>query len=121
MTMLNQYLSPLPFIAILRGIRPEESIPVAEILFELGFRIIEVPLNSPKPLDSIAAIANRFGGESLIGTGAVLSVDDVTRVHNTPASLYQDIEVTPTGRLSGLEEVLVLVGVPATTTVGGGE
>ena len=70
MTMLNQYLSPLPFIAIPRGIRPEESIPVAEILFELGFRIIEVPLNSPKPLDSIAAIAKRFGDESLIGAGA---------------------------------------------------
>ena len=87
MTMLNQYLSPLPFIAILRGIRPEESIPVAEILFELGFRIIEVPMNSPKPLDSIDAIAKRFGGESLIGAGTVLSVDDVTRVHNAGGQL----------------------------------
>lgn len=87
MTMLNQYLSPLPFIAIPRGIRPEESIPVAEILFELGFRIIEVPLNSPKPLDSIAAIAKRFGGESLIGAGTVLSVDDVTRLHNAGGQL----------------------------------
>ena len=87
MTMLNQYLSPLPFIAIPRGIRPEESIPVAEILFELGFRIIEVPLNSPKPLDSIAAIAKRFVGESLIGAGTVLSVDDVTRVHNAGGQL----------------------------------
>ena len=69
MTMLNQYLTPLPFIAILRGITPEESIPVVEILFELGFRIIEVPLNSPKPLGSIAAIAKRFGGDSLNGAG----------------------------------------------------
>ena len=87
MATLNQYLTLRPFVAILRGITPEEAIPVAEILHELGFRIIEVPLNSPQPFDSISAIAKRFGGDSLIGAGTVLNVDDVTRVHNAGGQL----------------------------------
>ncbi len=87
MATLNQYLTRLPFVAILRGITPEESVSVAEVLHERGFRIIEVPLNSPKPLDSIAAIAKRFGDDSLIGAGTVMSADDVTRVQDAGGQL----------------------------------
>ena len=114
MTMLNQYLSPLPFIAILRGITPEESIPVAEILFELGFRIIEVPLNSPKPFDSISAIAKRFGGDSLIGAGTVLSVDDVKRVHNAGGQLI--VMPHSDGAVIGAAKRLNMICTPGITT-----
>lgn len=113
-TMLNQYLSALPFIAILRGITPEESIPVVEILFELGFRIIEVPLNSPKPLDSIAAIAKRFGGDSLIGAGTVLNVDDVTRVHNAGGQLI--VMPHSDGAVIGASKRLNMICTPGIAT-----
>ncbi len=84
---LKHYLTPIPLIAILRGITPDEAVPVAEILYEAGFRIIEVPLNSPQPFDSIAAVATRFGREALIGAGTVLEIQDVTRVRDAGGQL----------------------------------
>jgi 2-dehydro-3-deoxyphosphogalactonate aldolase len=73
-------LDTVPLIAILRGIRPEEAVAVAEALAEAGIRCLEVPLNSPQPLDSIRAIAAAFGGELLIGAGTVLRTSDVQAV-----------------------------------------
>ena len=58
---LNACLEKMPLIAILRGISPAEAVPVADLLFEEGFTIVEVPLNSPDPFDSIAAIAEAYG------------------------------------------------------------
>ncbi len=63
-----------PITAILRGIQPHEAAPVAAALVEAGIRIIEVPLNSPQPLDSIRAVAAAFGDQALIGGGTVLEV-----------------------------------------------
>lgn len=102
MNPLSHYLSPLPLVAILRGIRPVDAIPVAEILYELGFRIIEVPLNSPQPFDSIAAIAKRLGNDALIGAGTVLTIDDVTRVRDAGGKLivmpHSDGEIIRTAK-----------------------
>lgn len=77
---MHQHLQDLPLIAILRGITPEQVLPVGVALFEAGFRIIEVPLNSPQPLLSIGMLARELGDGCLIGAGTVMSTAQVTEV-----------------------------------------
>ena len=67
-------------IAILRGIKPDEALSITQALIEAGITAIEVPLNSPQPFDSIAAMVREFGSDALIGAGTVLSEKDVTDV-----------------------------------------
>lgn len=70
----------LPLIAILRGITPDEAVDVTQALVDAGITQIEVPLNSPDPLVSIAAMAKAFAGRAVIGAGTVLSVQAVQDV-----------------------------------------
>lgn len=69
-----------PLVAILRGIRPDEVEAVVETLIDSGFELIEVPLNSPDPFVSIERLAKRFGNDSWIGAGTVLTASDCERV-----------------------------------------
>lgn len=69
-----------PLIAILRGIRPEEAEAVLDALIAAGIGLIEVPLNSPEPLDSIARMAKQAGSRALVGAGTVLTEGDVAAV-----------------------------------------
>lgn len=77
---LQAYLKPLPLVAVLRGITPDEIEGVSAALYDNGFRILEVPLNSPRPLESIGLLAKRFGERCLTGAGTVLRVEEVARV-----------------------------------------
>jgi 2-dehydro-3-deoxyphosphogalactonate aldolase len=77
---LGAALAATPLVAILRGVRPDEAIGVAEAAVAAGFRIVEVPLNSPDPFESIARLAALLGGRALVGAGTVLTPDEVGRV-----------------------------------------
>ena len=78
--LLNTAMSRCPLVAILRGVRPDEVAAIGDALVDAGFAMIEVPLNSPDPLGSIALLANRYGPDVLIGAGTVLRVADVNAV-----------------------------------------
>ena len=69
-----------PLIAILRGVKPDEVEAIGEALVDAGFTILEVPMNSPDPLDSIARLARRLEGRAVVGAGTVLRVEDVDAV-----------------------------------------
>jgi 2-dehydro-3-deoxyphosphogalactonate aldolase len=70
----------LPLVAILRGVRPDAVEAIGEALVEAGFRLLEVPLNSPDPFDSIGRLAKGLEGRAIVGAGTVLSPADVDRV-----------------------------------------
>ena len=70
----------LPLVAILRGLRPDEALAIGGALVAGGFRLIEVPLNSPEPLRSIEMLVRAFP-EALVGAGTVLTPADATAVH----------------------------------------
>ena len=70
----------LPLIAILRGVRPDEVEAIGDALVSAGFTLIEVPMNSPDALDSVARLATLFAGRAVIGAGTVLRADQVEQV-----------------------------------------
>jgi 2-dehydro-3-deoxyphosphogalactonate aldolase len=76
-----------PLIAILRGVTPGDVVAVGEALFDAGFRLIEVPLNSPEPLESIARLAKAFANRAVIGAGTVLRPAEVTAVRTAGGTL----------------------------------
>jgi 2-dehydro-3-deoxyphosphogalactonate aldolase len=99
-------LAACPLIAILRGVTPDEAEAVCGALIEVGFRIIEVPLNSPDPLRSIEIMARTFGGEALIGAGTVMSTGDTGRVAEAGGRLivmpHSDLDVIRAAKVRGL-------------------
>jgi 2-dehydro-3-deoxyphosphogalactonate aldolase len=80
-------LADCPLIAILRGLQPEEAVAVGGALIEAGLRIIEVPLNSPDPLESIGRLSQSFGTDATIGAGTVLDSGDVPRIADAGGEL----------------------------------
>lgn len=84
-----------PLVAILRGIEPERAAAVGETLVECGFDIIEVPLNSPDPMISIAALVKAVGNSALIGAGTVLAETQVDRLADIGARLVVSPNCNP--------------------------
>ena len=95
--MLRDYLAELPLIAILRGLKPENAEAVGHVLVEGGFRIIEVPLNSPEPFRSIGILAKTMPKNVLIGAGTVLDPEQVNGIRDVGGKLvvmpHADLDV----------------------------
>jgi 2-dehydro-3-deoxyphosphogalactonate aldolase len=83
----NAAFDRCPLVAILRGVRPDEVEAIGEALVDAGFAIVEVPLNSPDPLDSIGRLARRLAGRAIIGAGTVLQTEDVAAVADVGGAL----------------------------------
>jgi 2-dehydro-3-deoxyphosphogalactonate aldolase len=73
-------MAEMPIVAILRGIKPDEALAHVEALQAAGVRIVEAPLNSPEPFDTIRRLVQAFGHEMVIGAGTVLSVERAEEV-----------------------------------------
>ena len=86
-TRFDDACTTLPLVAILRGIKPEEAVDISLGLYEHGFRLIEIPLNSPDPFDSIAAVRQALPGDALVGAGTVLTVENVLRLKDCGGEL----------------------------------
>ena len=80
-------LQECPLVAIIRGVKPDEVEAIGEAIYAAGIRIIEGPLNSPQPLDSIGRLAKSLGDRALIGAGTVLDPGDVARVRGVGGRL----------------------------------
>lgn len=100
------WVAPLGLVAILRGVAPDAVLGIAEVLIDAGFKIIEVPLNSPQPIDSIGRLSARFGAQALIGAGTVTTADDVTAVAGAGGRLivmpHSDLAVIAAAKRAGL-------------------
>jgi 2-dehydro-3-deoxyphosphogalactonate aldolase len=77
---LTNWLTRCPLIAILRGVKPHEVLAIGQSLERQGIAIVEVPLNSPQPMESIARLAGEFGDRLLIGAGTVMAAAQVTEI-----------------------------------------
>ena len=112
---LAQALAQLPLIAILRGLTPGEAPAIGEALVSSGFAIIEVPLNSPEPLHSIAALRQQFP-QTLIGAGTVLNAQQVKDVHAAGGRLVVAPNFNPAVVAQALAlNMVVLPGVATPT------
>lgn len=77
---LRDWLARCDLVAILRGVTPEEVVPIGEALAEAGIAVVEVPMNSPRPVESIRRLVAHFGERLLVGAGTVMSAAQVVTV-----------------------------------------
>ena len=114
--MLKSWLDPLPLVAILRGIRPDEVVAIGHALDAAGFRLLEVTLNSPQPLDSIRALSAALGKRCLIGAGTVMTPAQVDAVAAAGGRLivmpHADVAVIRAAKAAGM---ICLPGVATPT------
>ena len=85
--MIHSFLSPLPIVAILRGLTPDTAVEIAEVLYGVGIRAIEVPMNSPNPIESIRLMRESLKSDCAVGAGTVTSIADCQAVLDTGARL----------------------------------
>lgn len=116
MTPLQTYFRETPLVAILRGITPDEVIPVGQALYDEGFRCIEIPLNSPTPLVSIARLAESLPHDCIVGAGTVMSLEQIKQVSDCGGRIivmpHSDARVIRAAKAAGL---LCLPGVATPT------
>lgn len=112
---LAQAMAQLPLIAILRGLTPAEAPAIGQALVSNGFAIIEVPLNSPEPLRSIATLTQLFP-QTLIGAGTVLNAQQVKDVHGAGGRLVVAPNFNPAVVAQALALGMVVLPGVATPT-----
>ncbi|MGH8147915.1 MAG: 2-dehydro-3-deoxy-6-phosphogalactonate aldolase [Rhodanobacteraceae bacterium] len=104
--MLKFRLASPPLAAILRGLGPEEAVATCGALVDAGFRILEVPMNSPRPTDSIARLAQAFGDHVMIGAGTIATAAEVEAVAAAGGRLivmpHADVAVIGAAKAAGL-------------------
>lgn len=112
-TRFSAAMQALPLVAILRGLTPAEAPAVGDAIVDAGFRLLEVPLNSPQPLESIALLRQRFP-QALVGAGTVLNAQQVREVHAAGGELI----VAPNFNAEVIAEAarLGLVSLPGVMT-----
>ena len=99
-------MQEFPMVAILRGVKPDEVVEHTQVLIDAGFRLIEVPLNSPDAFTSIRSLQEKFGEQVLIGAGTVLTMAQLTELVDTGAKLmvcpHTDVELIKAAKVAGL-------------------
>lgn len=94
-------------VAILRGVKPDEVEAVASALVEAGISIIEVPLNSPEPFESISRLARSFGDQAVVGAGTVTKVADVDRLHDAGGRIVVSPNCNPSVIARAVERSMI--------------
>lgn len=93
---MNKYfIKKDAIVAIIRGVTPAEAVEVAQVMYEAGIRIVEVPLNSPSPFESIRKIVDALGDKMLVGAGTVLTADDVQSLHAAGGQIVVSPNMNP--------------------------
>ena len=105
---LDSHLSKVPVVAIIRGVTPDEVLDIGNAIYESGIRVIEVPLNSPEPFESIKRLSIDLGEKCTIGCGTLLSKRDAKRVANAGGK----IAVTPNTKPGVIKKCIELGMTP---------
>ena len=92
---LDEALADCPVVSIIRGVKPDEAVAIGEALYAGGLRAVEVPLNSPEPLVSIARLAEAFRERMVVGAGTVLRVEKVSEVCTAGGRIIVSPNVIP--------------------------
>ncbi|WP_294282989.1 2-dehydro-3-deoxy-6-phosphogalactonate aldolase [uncultured Sphingomonas sp.] len=106
-TRFAEAFAACPLVAVLRGLTPDEAAPIGDALVDAGFTLLEVPLNSPDPLASIAELAKRYAGRAIVGAGTVLSPQDVAAVADAGGALIVSPNTDPAVIRASVERGLI--------------
>lgn len=106
-TRFAEAFAACPLVAVLRGLTSDEAAPIGDALVDAGFTLLEVPLNSPDPLASIAALAKRYAGRAIVGAGTVLTPQDVVAVADAGGALIVSPNTDPAVIRASVERGLI--------------
>ena len=109
------FLDSIPIIAIIRGVKPEEAVDVALTIYEAAIRVIEVPLNSPNPFQSIKNIVAVLGDKMIVGAGTVTTCEEVQKLKESGGELVVSPNTNP--EVIKLSKKLGMLSYPGVMTV----